>query len=82
MESPVRVTFRDLTASDQIERLCRGEAEKLARFHGRITDCHVRIARLHPRHRKGNLYDVRVDLVLPGSAVVVEHTPAEHARTE
>ncbi len=82
MESPVQIRFKDMPASAQVERLCRAEAEKLERYHGRITACHVCVSCPHQRHRKGNHYHVRVDLVIPGSELVVDRTPAEHASHE
>lgn len=77
-----QVTFRDVPVSDEVERVCWREAEKLERYHPRITGCHVLIAQPHRRHHKGNLYDIRVNVVIPGGEVVVNRTPREHASDE
>lgn len=82
METPVQVTFRDMPVSDEIERICWKEAEKLERYHAKITGCHVLIAQPHHRHRKGNLYHVRIDVVIPGGEVVVDRAPPEHRSDE
>jgi cold shock CspA family protein len=82
METPVQITFRDVPVSDEIERICWREAEKLERYHGRITGCHVLIAQPHRHHRKGNLYQVRLDVVIPGGEVVVDRAPPEHKSDE
>jgi len=82
METPVQVTFHDVPVSDEIERMCWRESEKLERYHGQITGCHVLIAQPHRHHRKGNLYDIRVSVVIPGGEVVVNRTPREHASDE
>lgn len=82
METPVQVTFRDMSVSDEIERTCLKEAEKLERYHARITGCHVRISRPHHRHRKGNLFHVQVEVSIPGAEVIVDRAPPEHASDE
>ena len=82
METPVQVTFRDMPVSDEIERICWKEAEKLERYHGRITGCHVLIAQPHRHHRKGNLYHVRIDVVIPGGELVVDRAPPAHKSDE
>jgi ribosome-associated translation inhibitor RaiA len=82
METPVQVTFRDLPVDAEIERFCWNEAVKLERYHDRITGCHVVIAQPHRRHRRGNLYHVRVEVVLPGGEVVVNRVPSEHKTDE
>jgi hypothetical protein len=82
METPVQVTFRDLPFDSEIERLCWKEAEKLERYHDRITGCHVVIAQPHRHHRRGNLYHVRVDVVVPGGEIVVNRVPSQHKADE
>jgi cold shock CspA family protein len=82
METEVQVTFRDMPVSDEVERLCWKEARKLERYHGRITGCHVLISQPHRHHRKGNLYHVHLDLVVPGGELVIDRTPPEHGSDE
>lgn len=82
METPVQVTFRDVSPQEAIERMCRHEAGKLERYHGRITSCHVLIALPHHHRHKGNLYRVRVDVVVPGAEFVVDRTPTAHQSDE
>jgi hypothetical protein len=65
--------------SDEIQRVCRREAEELERYHPRITSCHVQISQLHGRHRQGNLYDIRVNVAIAAGEVVVDRTPRVHA---
>lgn len=78
MQTDPRVTFRGMPVSDDIERAARDEVDKLERFHDRITSCHVVIARPHRRHVKGDLYTIRIDLVVPGGELVVNREPASH----
>ena len=82
MQSPLRVSFKNIPVIDSAEELCLQEVEKLERFHDRITSCRVVISRPGKRHRKGNLYEVRVDLRVPGGEVVTTRTPPEHHEDE
>jgi len=78
MQTEPQVTFHGLPVSDDIERAVRDEVDKLERFCDRITGCHVVIAAPHRRHAKGNLYTIRVDLVVPGGELVVNREPTSH----
>jgi cold shock CspA family protein len=82
LETEVQVSYQDVPVDAEIERACRREVEKLERYCGRITGCHVHVSQPHRHHQKGNLYRVRIDHVLPGSEIVVSRAPAEHASDE
>jgi ribosomal subunit interface protein len=82
MQVPVQVTFRDMPLSDAVEAACHREAEKLDRYFDRITSCRVVVAESHHRHQKGNLYEIRVGLTVPGREIVVNREPALHHRDE
>jgi ribosomal subunit interface protein len=82
MQIPVQVTFRHMSVSEAVEAQCWKEAAKLERYFDRITACRVVIEQPHRHHRKGNLYQVRVDLTVPGSEIVVTREPPAHAADE
>lgn len=82
MQVPVQVTFRDMPVSDAVEAACLKEAAGLERFYDRITSCRVVVAESHRRHQKGNLYEVRLDVAVPGRVLAVNREPAEHHRDE
>ena len=65
MQIPVQVTFRGMDVSDAVEAACWAECEKLERYDPRIISCRVTIAR-PDRQQKGNLYDIRINLRVPG----------------
>jgi ribosomal subunit interface protein len=77
MQIPLQVTFRGLPPSDAFEARIRERASKLERFHGRITSCHVVVEAAHRHRHKGNLYNVRIDLRVPGGELVVSREPPE-----
>lgn len=70
MSFPVKVTFHNTRRSESAEALVRELAERLTRFHQRITDCEVVVDVPHHHHNKGNEYHVRVLLAIPGQKVV------------
>lgn len=76
METPVQVAFLGIDVDDKIEQLALKEAQKLERFHHRITSCRVVISVPHQHHRgQGNLYDVRIELHVPGRTIMVNNEP-------
>jgi ribosomal subunit interface protein len=75
MNNP-QITFRNLDPSDSIASIIQGKSEKLGQFCERIMSCHVMIEAPHRHHHKGRLYHVRIDLTVPGEAIVVNHEGA------
>jgi len=70
MQSPLQITFRHMDPSPALEAKIRQRAAELDQFFGRITACRVVVECRHRRHSQGNLFDVRIDLAVPGSEVV------------
>lgn len=81
MQIPVQVTFKGVPVNDEVERACIRHAEELERF-GPIVSCRVVIDKPHRHHQHGNLYDVRLDIKLPGREIAVSRAPADHARND
>ncbi len=80
METPARITFRDIEPSDFIERRVREEVDKLERYYGRLTTAHVTIGAPHRRHGKGTTYRISLNLSAPTGNVVVNRDPGvDHA---
>ena len=78
MQLPVQITFRNMDKSPSVEAHILERAEALERFFNRITSCRVAVEADAKRQRKGKLYHVRVDLMVPGKEIVVNRGPAEH----
>lgn len=78
MVLPVEVRFRNMRSSEAIEAAVREHADKLDRFHPRITSCRVMVEALHRRHEKGVVFHVRVDVTVPGHELVAKSEPAPH----
>jgi len=79
MQIPVHVSFHNLDHSDAIDAYIRAEAEKLDKFFDRITACHVVVEAPYRHQRKGKLYRVSVDVVVPGAELATTQSRTKHA---
>jgi ribosome-associated translation inhibitor RaiA len=74
----MEITFVNLEHSDAIEARVREEAEKLDHFYDRITSMRVVVTRPQHRHNRGDTYQVRIHMTVPGAAdVAVSRDPGE-----
>lgn len=78
MQVPLQISFRGLPHSDAIEARVREKAEWLENFHDRIMSCRVVVEAPHRHQHKGKLYNVRVDVTVPGTELVANRAPGEH----
>jgi cold shock CspA family protein/ribosome-associated translation inhibitor RaiA len=80
---PLQITFRDIPPSDAIEAKIRDRVAKLGKLHDRVTRCNVVVESLQRRRFTGTLYNVRVELSVPGrEPLVVNRTPTERTSHE
>lgn len=82
MQLPLQVTFRHMDHSEAIEELIRARAAKLDTFAERIQSCRVVVAPAGKHHHNGNLYDVRIDLALPGKEIAVSGATTQHTEAK
>ncbi len=78
MKLPLQISFRGIPRSTEIEDAIFEHADRLDEFAERIMSCRVVVDVPHRHHRQGNLYQVRIDLTLPGGEVVVNREPPQH----
>jgi ribosome-associated translation inhibitor RaiA len=65
-----QITYRGMDHSPALDARIGELADKLEGVHPKITRCHV-IVDEHDRHKqKGNLFEVRVDIHVPGREIV------------
>ena len=77
MQVPLQISFEHLPHSDAIEARVREEMGKLEQFYDRITAARVVIAKPQARHEKGDTFQVKVHLTIPGAPdIVVSRDPA------
>ncbi len=74
MEIPLQITFRNMAASEAIEKRIRKKVDKLELFYNRLLSCKVTVEAPHRHHRKGRTYAIRIDLTVPEDELVIRHT--------
>lgn len=77
MTIPLQITTSDLELTESIEETIREKTQKLSFFYDRIHRCRVRIEAPHRHHHKGILYNVHIDLTIPGGELVVNKVSHE-----
>ena len=79
----MQITFRNLEPSEAIKANIEKKAEKLGHFADHITSCRVLVEAPHKHHHKGNLYNVKVEISLPGEEIhATHHTGKHHAHED
>ncbi len=77
MKIPLEISSRNLELSDETRDLIHEKAEKLDSLYDDIIRCRVKLDVPHRSQRSGILYDVRIDITVPGGEVVVKREPGE-----
>jgi ribosomal subunit interface protein len=71
MIKPVQVVFHGVEHSAAVQEHVRDEVAKLERLHPRVSRCRVTVGLPHNRQQQGKLFDVHVELAVPGKALIV-----------
>ena len=79
MKLPLQISFRNLNRAETIEDRIWEEAAQLDEFCDHIMSCRVVVDVPHRHHLMGNVYQVRLDIKVPGEEIAVVHEPAEHS---
>lgn len=83
MKLPLQITFRNMQALPDIEAIVRNKAEKLDQFFGHIMRCRVIIESRHKHHHQGNIYEIHIDITVPGKEIAVSREAAlNHAHED
>jgi ribosomal subunit interface protein len=77
MQTPLQITIRDMEHSDALETHIRDKVSKLDEFFDRIMSCRVVVEMPHKHHHQGKHFNVRLDIGVPGSELVVNRDHAE-----
>lgn len=75
MDIPVEIVFHNMSSSSTIESEIRERVDKLDRMYEHVIGCRVSVELLHRRHKTGNLYDVHIDLRVPGNEIAISREP-------
>jgi ribosomal subunit interface protein len=77
MRIPAQITIRDMEHSEALETHIRDKVNKLDEFFDRIMSCRVVVEMPHKHHHQGKHFNVRLDIGVPGSELVVNRDHAE-----
>lgn len=77
MQIPLQITIRGVEHSDALEAHIRDKAQKLDEFFDHIMSCRVVVEVPHKHHHQGRQFNVRIDIGVPGSEIVVNRDHAE-----
>ncbi len=82
MQTPLQIAFRSVPHSNKTAKNVEQHLARLESLYDRIVACRVVLDMPHRQHATGNLYQVRIDLTVPGREIVVNREPSqqpEHA---
>lgn len=71
MQTPLELVFKGLEPDPSIKALVQEQVDRLEKFYAGATSCHVYIKAPHRSQNTGNLYEVTIELRVPGKELVV-----------
>jgi len=77
MKLPLQITSRNVSLSENAEQSIREKAAKLDQFYDQIMGCRVLVESPHRHQQRGNQYNVRLDITVPGSEIVIKREENE-----
>lgn len=72
MNTPLQISFHNLPHSREVENAVKEYVGRLEGTYDRIVSCRVVLDQPHRHHREGNLFQVRIDLKVPGAELVTK----------
>jgi ribosome-associated translation inhibitor RaiA len=83
MQVPIQIAFENIEPSAAVEAHVGKEAVKLEKYYERITSARIVIARPNHRHHKGDAYEIRLHLTVPGAAdIAISRESNTHASAQ
>lgn len=79
MKVPVQIVFRNMRKSNSVEQAVLKRVERLESFCDCITRCRVTIELPHRHHRQGNLFQVGIEISLPGKQISINRENEKNA---
>lgn len=78
MKLPIQISFHNLERIEAVENRILEEAAQLDEFCDHIMSCRVVVDVPHRHHLVGNVYQVRLDIKVPGEEIAIVQEPAQH----
>jgi len=79
MDSKAQVLFHNMPISAAAQAVVLERIDRLDTFFSRIVRCRVTLSVPHRHHHKGEIFHVRIELVVPGGEIVINRNPSEQA---
>ncbi|MGO9934985.1 MAG: HPF/RaiA family ribosome-associated protein [Steroidobacteraceae bacterium] len=73
MSPPIQITWRSIEHSAALESRIRELAQRLEKFISQIVHCRVVIELPHKHGHQGRVYEVRIQITIPGGELVAQH---------
>ncbi len=77
MRLALQITARNIELTDAIKAEITEKVGKLETFYDQITKCRVVVDSPHRHSHDGKLYNVNIDLKVPGCEIVIKREPNE-----
>jgi len=78
MQLPLQISFRNVSRTPEVEDAIIEHAAVLDEFYSQIMSCRVVVDMPHHHHLHGNMYQVRIDLKVPGEEIAITRDPTDH----
>jgi len=75
MDTNLEIAFHNMETQPELETYIRERAEKLEKLFDRLVGMRVAVEHQHRQHKTGNVYDVHIELMVPGQDIVVSRKP-------
>jgi len=83
MQNKPQITFQNIDRSEFIEKDILKKTEQLTRLHPEVMACHVVVDAPHKGMHKGQIYEVHLNLKIPGNDIAVTREPGvNHAHED
>ena len=82
MQTPPEISYQHIEPSDAIKALVEEKTAELERYYDGITSCHIYLRAPHNSQRTGNLYEVTIEVRVPGKELVVRSDKGDADRHE
>jgi len=84
MDTPLEIHFHGIEKSQAVEQRVREKVAKLAKHFGRLTRCRVVLEVPHRSPQKPKVYQIKIELGMPGRrpVVVTHEREGSHANEE
>lgn len=77
MQSALQITTRDVPHSDALESHIREKVAKLEKFYPHSMNFRIVVEQPHKHQHQGRVFDVHIDITVPGGEVVVDRATHE-----